>query len=297
MRRILFIFLLLGLALSGSAQDLIITDTDSIECKVTKQDDQFVYFTYLNENGIQSVLIANEEAKQIIIGFHDDKQSILTTTPRSTRSSLPGLYINRVHLSLSYVWSRRVAPIDDELPQDLQNYLDELRGGRGLQMRGHYFINDKLGLGFNYNKYNATHQIQGSIEDLETGDVFFGTISDDVEITFFGPSVMGRHFFDPSWHINFSGSIGYMGFRNRSKVVLFDIEQEANTLGIVGDFGLEHMFARNLGIGIGVNFVLGGFTSFEETVDGVTTTIELEGGGESLTRVGFFAGMRFYFGE
>jgi len=297
MRRIISLITFLALNLFGYSQDLIITSTDSIECKITKEDGQFIYFTYLNDNGLQSVLIDKEEVKEIIRNY-SNSEIPATSVPVNRSNSFSALHdYNRVHLSLSYGWSSRVAPVDDELPQDIQDYLNELRGGRGIQVRGHYFINDNIGIGFNYNEYNASHQIQGWIEDLETGDVSFGTISDDIDITFFGPSVMGRHFFNSSWHINFSGAIGYMGFRNQSRIVLFDIQQEANTLGIVGDFGLEHMFARNLGIGAGVNFVLGGFTSFEETVDGVTMTIELENGGESLTRVGFFAGMRFYFGE
>jgi hypothetical protein len=300
MRRFFFLFLFFLTSICGWTQDLIITETDSIECNITKQDEEYIYFTYLNDYGMQSVLISKDEVREIKFNYYSDQptktQEVEIVRYEPDEGTLtPERDKKTVHISGSYVFSRRVAPTPEGLPPDLVDYLDELRNGRGYQGRIHFSINDELAIGAQVSTFEASNAITAvfELEDFPDSTVT-GLFKTDISLLFIGPSLMGRYYFrDPQWMINYSFAAGYLRYRENVQIVDEFIEAEAGTFGLNGDLGLEHLLTPSIAIGAGVGFGLGGFTELEVTTNGRTERVELQES-ESLTRISFFVGLRFH---
>ena len=291
--------LMVGTAFS---QDLIVTtNLDSIECKVTKQDAEYVYFSYVNESGVQSVLLPSKEVKELLLGYFEESIPIAAKGDgnlSSTGSSIPMRRMadhTSVHISGSYVFSRRTAPISNDLPEFLQDYYAELSGGRGFQGRFHVFVSPNFAIGAKVSTFNSSYGVLAEFQFDESPDsVVIGEFNTDVSLLFIGPSIMGRYYFqDPSFLINYSFSIGYLRFKQEEFIVDTDILYEGSSLGLNGDFGLEYLLAPNVAIGIGVGFDIGTVSNIDITIDGQTDSVELEDP-EGLGRISFFTGLRFH---
>ncbi|MGB6036813.1 MAG: hypothetical protein WBG42_11140 [Cryomorphaceae bacterium] len=302
MRRF-FLFCVFSLMVGTAfSQDLIVTtDLDSIECKVTKQDAEYVYFSYIKESEVQSVLIPIGDVKELLLGYYEVSLPIESTGERSAGSAGNRIPMERtadytsVHISGSYVFSRRTAPISNDLPEFLQDYYSELSGGRGFQGRFHVFVSPDFAIGAQVNTFNASHGVLAEFQFDENPDsVVIGDFNTNVSLLFIGPSIMGRYYFqDPSFLINYSFSIGYLRFRQEEFIVDTDILYEGTSLGLNGDFGLEYLLAPNVAIGIGVGFGIGTVSNIDVTIDGQTESVELEEP-EGLGRISFFTGLRFH---
>lgn len=302
MRRF-FLFSMFSLMVgSAYSQDLIVTTTlDSIECKVTKQDAEYVYFSYIKESGIQSVLIPTNEVKELLLGYYEEPLPLDSENGSSIGSlgTLPPMRRaadhTSVHISGSYVFARRTAPISNDLPEFLQDYYSELSGGRGFQGRFHVFVSPDFAVGAAVNTFNSSHGVLAEFQFDENPDsVVVGEFNTKVSLLFIGPSIMGRYYFqDPSFLINYSFSVGYLRFRQEEFIVDTDILYEGTNLGLNGDFGLEYLLAPNVAIGIGVGFAIGTVSKVDVTVDGQTDSLELDDP-EGLGRISFFTGLRFH---
>jgi hypothetical protein len=303
MRRFFLFSLLLFLFGSVSSQDLIITtELDSIECKVTKQDAEFVYFTYKSETGIQSVLMANEQVKELLISHFKEPLSFNATNENSIISSSRPVVVrdetkySSVHFSGSFIFSRRIASISNELTEFLQDYYTELRGGRGFQGRFHVFVSPDLAIGMQVSTFEASHGVIAELQfDDHPDSVVIGDFNTNVSLLFIGPSIMGRYYFqDSSFLVNYTFAIGYLRFRQEEFIIDTNFLYEGTSFGMNGDLGLEYLLSPNVAIGIGVGYGLGAVSNMDITVNGQTESIDLDEP-EGLARINFFTGLRFHF--
>ena len=297
MRRFLLVlgFTVLGLN-SAHAQDLVITtENDSIECKITKQDGEFVYITYVNDNGVQSVLIENERVKSLTFGFFDDPVPEVSKNRLKRETSISEIPKSTVHLSGSFIFSRRIAPISNDVPDDFQDYLDDLRGGRGYQGRLHFFATPTVAIGLQVSTFESSNSISVELEFDNPDSIAIGTLSTSVSMFYLGPSLMGFYYFpNSSFLLNYSLSFGYLGFRQEETLLGTEVIYEGSSLGMNGDLGLEFLLAKNVAFGIGAGFGLGSLNKVDITVDGRTESVDLEEA-EGLGRISFFTGLRFHF--
>lgn len=303
MRRFFFFsvfFVLIGKVYS---QDLIVTiELDSIACKVTKQDENHIYFTYINDNGAQAVLIAKDRVKELLLGYSTEVLDVKSNETSNVaysnrRESIQGFSeYTKIHLSGSVIFSQRTAPISASLSEDEQDYYRELKGGRGFQAKFHAFVSPAFAIGAQVSTLKSSHSILAEFEFEEYPDsVVIGDFSTTVSLLFIGPSIMGRYYFpNPSFLINYTFSLGYLKFTQEDFIIDTDVLFEGSSLGMNGDFGLEYLLSPNIAIGIGAGFGLGAVFNVDVTVNGQTESVDLEEA-EGLGRVSFFTGLRFHF--
>ena len=73
MKKIFFVFFFSVLFLGSYAQDLLITSSnDSINCKITSEKPNFIYFNYIHEGEFRKTLLAKSNVKQIVYNYFDE---------------------------------------------------------------------------------------------------------------------------------------------------------------------------------------------------------------------------------
>jgi hypothetical protein len=294
MRQIGLFAVFLFFSLFANSQDLILTaEQDSINCRITQEDSVQVSFTYMSDSGIRDMTLDKSKVVTIerdyysIAGVSTENIEKINTPVKKTAPQF--------HLSFSYAWSKLISPISDQIDPSLRAYLEELRTGRSYQFRAHIFINEDIGLGFVFSNFQTSNSGLGYIEDLQTGQIISGTISDKVRLNFFAPSVIGRLQLSETLYLNYTLAAGYLDYRNDAYVVVEPILFEGGTFGMLGDMSLDILISKNIALGFGLGFSTGALNNVDVTNGNVTNSMELPEP-EGLTRFNFFGGIRFYGG-
>lgn len=174
-------------------------------------------------------------------------------------------------MGADFGWSRRIAPISEDISSDFQNYVNELKTGYHLGVDFEYFITENMSLGGKYSYFHAVNQLDNIYAILDDGSVVYGMMKDDINIQFWGPDftayldVGGKH------NALFGRiALGYLKYQD-SATLFEDYKITAGTFGSVMDLGLDIPISKNLALRFGFS-----------VTQGVLTKIKLEQGGESL---------------
>ena len=127
--------LLIISSMNLKAQDLIVTTSgDSLNCKITKQGDGFVYFRYLKENQVKATLLAVNKISSIKQAYYD--APAIPKNLAALRNQDYSKWRYGFHAGYSY----RTAKISDQLPADYREYVTKLKSGFVAGADVHGFI-------------------------------------------------------------------------------------------------------------------------------------------------------------
>lgn len=147
------------LTMPVQGQDLIVTTTgDSINCKITRQRADFVYFTYMKERQVQNTLIPAEQVAALHRKFYSTPE-IPAGTVVKTRT---GQWVGGLYGGYSY----RLSKLSDKLPYQFKDHYKKLKSGLGVGGDVHYFFSENLGFGVRYD-FNRYTNNEPSIADEE----------------------------------------------------------------------------------------------------------------------------------
>lgn len=166
----LFIFFLLLSFSKSFSQDLIITvDNDSIKARITKVDDNFIYYDYKKSGLSRSAQIP----KNLVKDQQEDYYTIEKERLRKTGKK----EFNGFSIQAYGGWSHftKFIPNYTAFPLDSPK---ELKHGYHLGVDIHYFINNNFGFGL---KYSSAH-FRNNIAPFEY----------DIQMQFIGPKIMAR---------------------------------------------------------------------------------------------------------
>jgi hypothetical protein len=130
-----------------------------------------------------------------------------------------------------------------------------------------------------------------SFQNIQTGQVFTGSMEDNITITSFGPNYFLRCFFRRSTVVlTFSGSLVFIYYHNASRLLneFYDISGE--TLGTIHSAMLEVALSKFLYLHF--CFMLSSGSLTQVTVNSQLYDLETT---ESLYRTDFDAGLSFQF--
>ena len=128
---ILFIFTLYFL--SSFAQDLIVTtEGDSLNCKITKEAPDYIYFTYNHEGEIRKTLLTFSSVRSYQKDYFE--KSEIPQEKSRIKSKYP-----RIRLAAQGGWSYLIPKISDNLGSLLTNYMEELKTGPHFGFDFNYF--------------------------------------------------------------------------------------------------------------------------------------------------------------
>lgn len=285
-----FIIAILSVCSSYSllAQDLIVTtEGDSINCKITKVKTDNVYFTFKHKDEIRNTLLPSANVKTHQFDYYQ-------TSEVPEEKVVGNKNYKQFRIAVNGGYSYHTAKIAGSVPNDFKNYLNELKSGFHFGGDINYYFSEPLGFGFKYYLFKSSNSLDNIyIEDTD-GNRTYGRMSDDLTISFIGPSFSTRFLnHDKSNAFLMNVSLGYMGYSN-DKVIIDKYKITGSTIGLSYDIGYDIGLSNNLSLGFQVSFLAGTLIKYDLNDGSTTETIDLEEEGyESLNRIDFSVGLRF----
>lgn len=288
MKNLLIIAFMLLIANSIYSQDLIVThDGDSINCKITKVKTENIYFTFKYKNEIRNTLLPIAKVKTHQFNYYQ--------TNEVPKEKVVG-YQNYQHfrLAVNGGYSYQTAKVAESVPSDFKDYIRALKSGYHLGGDITYFFTEPLGFGVKYHLFKSSNSMDNIYIEESDGHRTYGKMSDDVTISFLGPSFSTRVLsYDKRNSFLMNIALGYMQYAN-DKVVIDKYKMTGSTVGLSFDFGYDIGLTKNLSLGLQLSFLTGTLFKYDLN-DGTTTeTIKLDQGEyESLNRIDLSVGLRF----
>ena len=288
MKKLLVIFFLVFTTNTIFSQDLIVTNEgDSINCKITKVKIDNVYFTFKYKNEFRSTLLPVVKIKT-----HKFNYYAISEVPKSKIVGVDKY--NHFRLAISGGYGYRIGAISDDTPSDFKEYTKELKKGYNYSGDLTYFFTKYMGFGLKYNFFNATNSMDNIYVESMDGNRRYGKMSDDISITFIGPTFTTRIIkANKNDALIMNVGVGYMGYEN-NMVLIDKYKISGSSVGLTFDIGYDIELSSNLALGFQLSIITGNLFQYELD-DGLTKkTIKLEEGKyESLNRIDLSVGLRF----
>ena len=288
MKNIFLTTLLIFIANSVYSQDLILTNGgDSINCKITSVETDNIYFTFKYNEEIRTTLLPLSNVKTHQFDFYQTSE-----VPEEKVPAYGDYQHFRVALNGGY--SYQTAKVAESVPNDFKDYIKKLKSGYHFTGDITYYFAEPLGFGLKYYLFKSSNSLDNIYLEDTDGNRTYGKMSDDLTISFIGPSFSTRILsHDKSNVFLMNMSIGYIDYSN-DKVVIDRYKMTGSTLGLSFDIGYDIGLSDNISLGFQISFLSGTLFRYDWN-DGTTTeTIDLEEGEyESVNRIDFSAGLRF----
>lgn len=197
---------------------------------------------------------------------------------------------DRWRVSLSGGYGYRPAKLNASVPSEFASYAKKLKSGWVLDGAAYYFLNPKLGLGLHANRFASSN----SLADVSVTDIYgntqYGTMSDNISITFIGPGAAFRRTFHQGNTFLVGASLGYMGYLNRFEINTTQQRIKGATAGYIAHAGYDIRLSDHFSIGAKIAATTGILGQF--TVDGNKVELDDENR-ENLSHIDITLGIRF----
>jgi len=269
-----FIFLL-GLVFSlGKAysQDLVVTSSgDSLNCRITKIKKEYIYFVFKHKDEVRSTLLPLNQVKYYQYNYF--KVADVPPGKIVVKDSYP-----HWRLAGNGGYSYLLARIDNSLPSYLIKYQKGLKSGYNLGGDLSYFIAEQAGVGFRYQLFKTSNQLDNIYLTNPDGTLRYGKLKDDISVMFIGPVLSTRLISSNKRHtFLFDLAIGYLGYKDEL-VVVDKYTQTGSSVGIIWDFGYDFNLTRKLALGANASVTLGSLNQYDIDDGTSTRTVQLEKG-------------------
>ncbi len=273
----LFIFLLIAFfqQITTFGQDLLVTEKgDSLNCKITKIKNDYVYFTFSHEGEVRNTLLLKTQVKYYQYNYYV-KPEVLPHQMTSYKPEYP-----HWRLAFNGGWSYRLASLPDGLSSAEKEYLKKLKSGFSISCDVTYFFMEALGVGLKYDLYKSSNSLSG--------------LSDNISIPFIGPAFATRVFNqDKTNYWFFNLAFGYMGFKDKGTASGQSGTIKGGTAGVAMDIGYDFAISKNWAAGVQVSLLSGMITELDYTINGTTQKKKLEKDQyEGLGRMNISVGLR-----
>lgn len=280
----LFTFsLMLIAAVPVVAQDLIVTAKgDSINCKITREKQDFVYFTYNNDGTATNTLLPLNE----IVSY---------TRGHFTHSELPATHTNKQAVSRPWRfavqggYSYQIGKLDPNVPADFRDYSNKLRSGFHVGADAARYFNDVLGVGLKVSLLKQSNQLDNIWVDDGSGRRE-GRMGDDITVLFVAPTFATRYVSSNMRNaFVMNMSIGYLNYVNNA-VLIDPFTMKGGTAGAAFDVGYDIGIGKDFQVGFQLSYTAGALSRYK--ING--QQVELDKDSRlGVNRVDISVGLRF----
>jgi hypothetical protein len=276
----------------SKSQDLIITEEgDSINCLINNIDNSFYYFTFKYNDEIRETIIPKEKVTATQYNFYD-----FSELPNHILARANG-YSKKWMIRINGGYSYRVAKLHSDVPSNMVEYMKELKSGYHLSGDITYFISKGYGIGLKYSTFRASNELSNMFLIYDDGSHSrVGTISDDINISFYAPSIVFRLSNKKNTNdLVFTSSTGILHYKNEATAI-DPYLITSFTLGYQIGLGYSIKTSEYMAIGFKVSYLGGTLVSLNIDDGSIVETVKLEPEYyESLSRLDFSVGFRFNF--
>lgn len=293
MIRYLFLFVFILHSSLVSAQDLIVTaKNDSINCKIERDDFDFIYYTTQKDNQAISNKIKLSEVKNIRYNYNLNKiNEQLTIGPTICLFKPTWILRAKLNLGLSYLTAKTLSTDDKELDKHLNGMKFGYQYGIGV----YNFGVKSLGYGLTYKHYfNQNKNDEYLYIDSVNGNRI-GELSDKVNINFYAISLINKtSFFHDKMDLYLGVSGGYLHYKNNN-IRLSEMVITGNTFGIMYTVGVDYHLNYHFAVGADLNLLQATMRKYTYEINGTKITKSLDKSDyENISRIDFSAGLRYY---
>lgn len=237
-------------------QDLIITESnDTLNCKISKIDDSYIYFYYQKDKETKNTLIPIKLVKKHKFDYFDYEEI-------QHLNKLNKVDYERLRIALNVGYSYAFGKIDDNIDKELNEYFHELKSGYNLGADFTYFYRESFGLGVKYARNNFKNKMENILVTYNDGSTRYGSMSDNISISYIAPQFTMRVYDSKQRNALYASlSVGYLAFKNDSKFI-DPILIEGNTLGSAFDIAYDIRISEKMSIGIQVSWLSGTITEY-----------------------------------
>tara|TARA_B100000965_G_scaffold128589_1_gene107065 strand:+ start:262 stop:1248 length:987 start_codon:yes stop_codon:yes gene_type:complete len=291
--KLIKLFLLLSLftiTAALQAQDLIVTQTgDSIECAITQVNkNKISYVFYDQDNTYNNGQINIENVQFYTYGY--TQSGAKPIDPQKQVHDIPGFRFGG-NVGPSY----RLAAIPPDANTFQKEYIKKLKWGFTYNFDVHFYINESIGVGVKHSKFTANNKLDDVVFVDSLGNpVGVGTVSDDISIKFWGPSLSIRNTTNNKDYFITNIFIGYMSYHNSAQA-LEPFTIDGSTLGLGFDFSYDIAIDNDLFLGLQLSGYFGSLSELELRDSNGLHIIKIEDPEdyEGLHRIEFTIGLRF----
>lgn len=253
---------------NARTQDLIVTNTgDSLNCKITKLNKNFVFFAFKYKNEIKNTVLSVNNIKFYKQNFYiksDIPKEELIIKKKDYKKIIIGGYGG---------YSYFTGKVSDEFDPYLQNYLKELKSGYHFGADASYFFTENMGLGLKYSIVRTeNHRNDVTAVNKITGLTSTGLLKDDITIQYLGPTFSTRFtsFKSNNYYI-ISISLGYLDYKNNATLI-DEFKLTSGTLGLCWDLSANLEINKELNLGLGFSYTIGTLNQYNYN-DGIQTKV------------------------
>ena len=191
-------------------------------------------------------------------------------------------------------YAYRIAPLSKDTPPLLKNYANDLKSGYSIGLDAAYFFRPSWGLGMKYSRFGSEGAVPNMSITYDDGTSAYGNISDNISISFVGPSYVSKFTFANPDHVVFGGmSLGYLGYRDDAVLANRTIEITGATFGAAVDLGYDYAISKYITVGAQASVTGGALNKLTVVENNHEITLELdEQSRENLSRLDLSAGVR-----
>ncbi len=287
MKRLSLIMIIMAIYSMVYSQDLIVTQQgDSINCRVTKIESEFIHFTYNHSGEIRNTLLRDTQIKHLEYGYFE----VSEVSQEEVFKTLTDRFRFAAHGGFSYT----LASVADDVPSDFKDYVRQMKTGYHFGADATYFITESYGLGLKYSLFKSKNSLDNIYAVGPNGQTRYGIMSDNLSISFFGPSLVNRSSNHDRSRTFIAGlAIGYMSYLDK-KVIIDPFTVTGSTLGLSFEGGYDIKLKGNSGIGFQISYISGLLSEFIIDDGKTKETMKFpKGQFESLHRIDFSIGYRF----
>lgn len=280
-----------------NAQDLIVKHNgDSIICTITKVDKVFINYYHMDEFSTHSERL--ELSEVVYFKYRYLEEGSMRIMGRSyadvkSKSSVSPPYF-RIAGSIGAGY--QLGRIESDGNQLVEEYLRGLKWGLTYNLDLHIYIDEQFGLGAKFSHFQTDNSLDNVALIDSSGNVIgVGTVSDNIGITFIGPSGTFRKRDEISGNsIIVNAFIGYMGYLNEG-LLIDPFKIEGSTLGIGFEAGYDFKIEGDVSMGIQLSVYTGSLASINITDQNGSRSVNFEEPEEfiGLQRVELTVGLRF----
>lgn len=291
MKNIFFrIFVITFLFLSAfilNAQDLIIlTNKDSINCRIEKIKGDNIYFSYKNDTGIINTQLLLDEISFFEYDYYT-KSHIHYYKNVNKTTSYP-----KLRIAPKFGYSQRIGKLSEDISPELIDYHRKLLVGYNYGLDVKYFNSEFTALGICYSNFRTKNKTD--VEVNFYNDTYFFQMSDDIQIHYLGLTLSALFIDKIKYNsLLLSISLGKMVYQDNF-IFLSNYNVTGNSLGGAFDISYDYKLSNYLSFGMQLTYLTGKINVFYVDYGYKSETKYLDGYMfESVSRLDFSVGLRF----
>lgn len=262
MQRIKWLFFCLLISLPIFSQDLIVTDKgDSINCKITRIRDGYIYYTDKYKEDIRASLIPKKQTIDVQRNYFD----VAVVKQEQVKANFSDEFIQ---FSLFGGYNYLIPPAPSGISTEQKQYINDLRQGYHIGGTVTYFIANSMGIGAIFTESKRSNSA------YVNGDYW----KDYVKVDFYAPELIFRNEFDKNKNALLVGiALGYLKYQNQCNNPGFLYNKiTGGTVGLRFSAGADFHITKPIAISIEAGYLTGTLTSVRGYVGSFGENISLD---------------------